>query len=278
MATLELLENQAIDAAISSNWDTAVLMNKEILKLAPSDMDACLRLGYAYLQLNDLKAAKKFYKEALKVQPKHNIALENLERIEVLQSKKKTTSVSTVKYDPNLFLEVPGKTRTITLVNLGQKEDVAGLRIGEELFLKEKKRRLEVRSHENEYIGSLPDDISKRLLYFIKEGSEYKTYIKDIDLTEVIVFVKEIMKGHKVRQYPSFPSNPHVMLTDINQIEEEGEEEEAGTEGKEEDPEDDDAEDLELEHEHWDEEIEEEGKEDLDHYVDVEEEEEEEEV
>jgi hypothetical protein len=259
MATLEILENQAIDAAISAKWELAIELNKDILKIDSPNMDAFLRLGYAYLQVSDLKASKKYYKEALKMQPKHNIALENLERIEILDSKKKTKTASNVKYDPNLFLEIPGKTRTITLVNLGQKEDVAGLSIGEELFLKEKKRRLEARSQDSEYIGSLPDDISKRLLYFIKEGSEYKTYVKDIDLTEVVVFVKEIIKGQKVRQYPSFPSNPHVMLTDINQLEEEDEEEE-GKEKTETDDDDEEGEDSELEPDHWDEEIEEEEK------------------
>src|SRR3989344_2706811 len=131
---------------------------------------------------------------------------------------------------------------------------------------KRKKRRLEVRSMDNEYIGTLPDDISKRLLYFIKESSRYKTYIKEIDLTQVAIFVVEISKGKKVKQYPSFPSNPHTMLNDIQKIENE---EKESTDGEHEDSGEIDEDDQWVDFEQ------EEDKEDLKNYVDVEEEDEE---
>lgn len=235
MTDLTLLEQQAVDAAIDAEWATAIVLNKKILHESPEDIDACLRLGFAHLQSNDLKEAQKFYKKALRIQPKNIIAMEHLEKIEILESKNKAKTTTRSKYDPDLFLEVPGKTKTIHLVNLGQKEDLAGRNIGEEVVLKEKKRRLEVRSLDNEYIGTLPDDISKRLIYFIQEGSEYKTYIKEIDMTDMVVFVKEISKGQKVKQYPSFPSNPHVMLTDIQQAEEDDDEEKSEEDDGEED-------------------------------------------
>lgn len=276
MVTLDLLEQQAIDAAINAEWEKAIESNTHILKQDAENIDAHLRLGYAYLQTNNLKEAEKQYKKALKIQPKNNIAIEHLEKIEILDSKKKVKTGSKVKYDPNLFLEVPGRTKTIQLVNLGKKEDLAGRSVGEEVMLKEKKRRLEVRTLDNEYIGTLPDDISKRLLYFMKEHSEYKTYIKEIDLTEVIVFIREIEKGKKVRQYPSFPSNPHVMLTDINQLDEDGEGDEDDDEATEKSEDDDEDEEIDIEEEQWGD-FEDEDKEvSLEHYdVEVEEEEEE---
>ena len=164
-----------------------------------------------------------------------------------------------------MFLEIPGKTRTVQLVNVGKKEDLAALSVGVEVRLKAKKRRLEVRSVNNEYIGTLPDDISKRLLYFIKESSRYKTYIKEIDLSEVAIFIVEISKGKKVKHYPSFPSNPHVMLTDIHQLEAEDKDGEGDSQ--------DDA--VDIEDEQWGDFEDDEEKEELDSYVEVEEEEEE---
>lgn len=278
MVTLDLLEQKAIDSAINAEWEKAIESNTYILKQDSENIDAHLRLGYAYLQMNNLKEAEKQYKKALKIQPKNNIAIEHLEKIQVLDSKKKAKTGSKVKYDPNLFLEVPGRTKTIQLVNLGKKEDLAGRSVGEEVMVKEKKRRLEVRTLDNEYIGTLPDDISKRLLYFMKEHSEYKTYIKEIDLTEVIVFIREIEKGKKVKQYPSFPSNPHMLLTDINHLDDD----EAGETDSDDDGEDstektddEEEEEIDIEDEQWGE-FEEEEKESLDHYVEVEEEEEEE--
>lgn len=277
MVSIDLLEQQAIEAAINSEWEKAIEANATILKNDSENIDAHLRLGYAYLQTNSLKDAEKQYKKALKIQPKNNLAIEHLEKIEVLSSKKKAKISKQVKYDSNLFLEVPGRTKTVQLVNLGKKEDLAGRSIGEEVMLKEKKRRLEVRSMDNEYIGTLPDDISKRLLYFIKENSQYITYIKEIDLTEVIVFIREIEKGKKVKQYPSFPSNPHVMLTDINQLDEEEDEGMSDEEKDEEDEEADEDEDIDIEDEQWGDFEENDEKEDLERYVDVEDEDEEEE-
>lgn len=279
MASIEILEQQAIESAINSDWKKAIEFNTAIIKEDAENIDSYLRLGYAYLQQNNLKGAQRYYKKALRIQPKNILALEHLEKIDILESKNKPKSASTVKYAPDLFLEIPGKTKTMQLVNLGKKEDLAGLSIGQEVILKEKKRRLEVRTLDNEYIGSLPDDISKRLLYFMKEKSTYKTYVKDIDLTEVVVFVKEMVKGNKVKNYPSFPSNPHVMLTDIHQMEEEAREED----DKEEKPEgevdedEDSEEESDIEEENWGGFEEEDEKESLaDYDVEVEEEEEEE--
>lgn len=214
----QLLEQKAIDAAVNSDWKKAVKINKEMLVNTKDDVDANLRLGYAYLQSNKLRLAKKTFLSVLKLQPKNNIAEEHLERINILNSKKLKRRENCVRYNSELFIEVPGKTRAIHLVNLGRKEDLAGINIGERVILKEKRRKLEARTETKEFIGNLPDDISKRLMYFIKEKSEYCAHIKEVNLTHVVVFIREITKGKRVKNYPSFPSNPHVMLSDIQHI------------------------------------------------------------
>ena len=71
MTDFNLLEQQAVDAAINADWPTAVNLNKKILHENAEDIDACLRLGFAYLQSNDLKEAQKYYKKALRIQPKN---------------------------------------------------------------------------------------------------------------------------------------------------------------------------------------------------------------
>ncbi|MBP9690462.1 tetratricopeptide repeat protein [Candidatus Woesebacteria bacterium] len=273
MENVEKLEERAIDCAIQANWKGAIDFNNQIIALTPDSMNAHLRLGYAQMQLNNLKHAKKEFKKVLELQPKNNIAEEHLEKIAILTEKKKKRHENSTKYDPDLFIDIPGKTRTIHLVNLGKKEDLAGINIGAEVVMKEKRRKMEIRTKHDEYLGSLPDDISKRLSYFINEGSTYEAYIKEIDLAAVVIFIREVTKGKKVRQYPSFPSNPHVMLSDINQIENDDDE---GTEKSEEDDgEDEEVEgDLELDDDDW-EDFEEEK--DLQTIVQLEDEEEEEE-
>ncbi|MFA9289281.1 MAG: tetratricopeptide repeat protein [Weeksellaceae bacterium] len=274
MTNVNILEQQAIDAAVSAQWETAIELNKQIVKENREDISSHLRLGFAYLQLNNLNDAKKEYKAVLKLQPKNLLASEHLEKIEILESKKKNKAINTTKYSSDLFLEVPGKTKTVHLVNLGQKEDLAGRNIGEEVVLKEKKRRLEVRTLDNEYIGCLPDDISKRLLYFVKEGSDYKAFIKEIDLTDVVLFVQELSKGTKVKQYPSFPSNPHALLNDIQHLddEEEDEKEEKDPEDEDKDEDDEEEEEDDLE-DNWSED--EEDHKDLEHIIQLDDEDEE---
>lgn len=227
MDELQRLEQQAINAAIQTKWEEAIEINKKILKLDKKNVDAHLRIAFALLQSNKITLAKKYYKTALKLQPGNHSITENLERIKILESKKsKTPKDKSINLDPNLFLETPGKTRSIVLVNPGQKNILAQLTIGQHVFLMPKKRKIEARTQNKEYIGSLPDDISKRLTIFIKAGSEFTVYIKEANLNRVVVFVREEGKGKKVMKYTSFPTNIQSKLTEMSKDDESGANEE----------------------------------------------------
>jgi hypothetical protein len=112
----------------------------------------------------------------------------------------------------------------VALTNLGQKNvccahhRTAGVPQG-------KKRRVEVRTSNGEYIGTLPDDLSRRIIFFIKAKSEYVTYVKESTLTRVIVFIKEEKKGRTVMHQISFPQNIQKKLDEstVNEDKEEAE-------------------------------------------------------
>ncbi len=224
MDNIEKLEQQAVDAAVHFDWNTAVSINKKIIDEEKNNLPAHLRLGFAYLQMRKFNDAKRYYRKALKIQSTSNVAKENLERIKVLQlrSSKKSRHIS-IDLDPNLFLEIPGKTKSVMLVNLGQKNILAQLGVGQDIVLKIKKRKVEVRTKENEYIGSLPDDLSRRLLVFLMAKSKYFVYIKEANLNKVSVFIREEKKGNKVRNYLSFPQNIQAHIQEM-QAEKEGDE------------------------------------------------------
>ena len=203
------IESQAIDAAIAGRWAEAIKLNKQLLELNGADMPTLLRLAYAYLQSASYKNARKMYKAVIEIQPSHPIANENIERIEVLEQRdsKPQSKKGGSSYNPSLFLEVPGKTKASVLVNLGQRDILALLNIGDELEMKLRKRKIEIRTKDSEYVGSLPDDLSKRLYVFIKADSVYSCYIKEISLSRVVVFIKEESKAKRVQRYTSFPRN-----------------------------------------------------------------------
>lgn len=219
MNILKQLEEQAVDAAINYKWDKAIEINNELIRIDPENLGAYLRLGYIYLQSRKLNDAKKAYQKALNIQPASQIAKENLERIKILEEKKsKKTKQEKISLNPNLFLEITGKTKTAELVNLGQKDILAQLIIGQQVFLKSKKRKVEIRAKNNEYIGSLPDDLSKRLDLFIKAGTQYDVFIKEASLNRVIIFINEKKKGKKVMKFVSFPHNMQAHLPDITTV------------------------------------------------------------
>jgi len=206
MTEIEIFEQNAVNAAVSYQWQEAIKFNKKILVKEKKNLSALLRLAYAYIQTSELAKAKKIYNQALKIQSTNSVAKENLERIKILQTKKlKKINSSKIFFDPNLFLESVGKTKSVKLVNLGQKNVLAQLMIGQEVLLKTKNRKVDVRTISGDYIGSLPDDLSKRLRLFIKTNSQYAAYIKENPINSIIIFIKEVKKGKKVANYVSFP-------------------------------------------------------------------------
>ncbi|OGK62639.1 hypothetical protein A2334_03290 [Candidatus Roizmanbacteria bacterium RIFOXYB2_FULL_38_10] len=234
MDDIELLEQHAIDAAMNLQWQNAIELNNQIIKLNKDNESAHLRLGFIYLQLKDVTKAKRYYSKALKIQPRNSVALQNLERIKVLEkAKTQKSGDAQVSFAADLFIEAIGKTKTVALANLGQKNVLARLTIGQPVCLKIKKRRVEVRSLAGDYIGNLPDDLSKRLIFFLKAKSSYFTFIRESTFTKVIVFIKEEKKGKGVTKQISFPLNiqTKIIETPPNQS---GEEKEEETEDQEE--------------------------------------------
>ncbi len=237
MEEIDILEQHAVDAAINSDWDDAVGLNKKIILRDKSNLKAYLRLGFAYIQTRDFDEAEKVYKKALKLQPKNSLASDNLDRIRVLKSRsgKKVVGKRELRLDPGMFLETPGKTKSVSLVTLGQKSTLAHLHVGQSVVLKAKKRKTEIRTENSEYVGSLPDDLSHSLYIFISGGNEYSAYIKDVSMNRVVVFIREEKKVKKFQKYLSFPKN--IQTDIVASAEEDGdeaveEEEETGMEGE----------------------------------------------
>lgn len=212
MKNISELEKQAIDNAINGQWEKAINFNETIIKIDKKNIETYLRLGFAYLQINKTKKAKKCYLKALKLQPNNNLIKKNLERIKILESKK-LTHLKTCSLDPLLFIDIPGKTKTVNLVNCGPKSVLAKLTVGQRVFLVNKKRRVEIRTEDKEYAGCLPDDLSKRLAIFIKNGGLFSVYIKETSLKNTVVLLKEEKKGGKMSKFVTFPTNLNVNLS-----------------------------------------------------------------
>ncbi len=197
------LKNQAIQTALDGNWQNAIAINKTLVSENPDDVDALNRLALAYAITGRLKEAKSTYQKVINLDPLNPIALRNLKRL-----KEKGISLGNGNVNTqinNKFLEEPGKTKVVELVNIAQPEIVESLRTGQSIFLSIKRLKIFVLEGK-QYIGVLPDDIAKRLIKFINSGCVYEGYIKSSNQHKVTVFIKEVKKVMKFKDQPSFTS------------------------------------------------------------------------
>ncbi|MBI3984583.1 MAG: hypothetical protein HY344_01385 [Candidatus Levybacteria bacterium] len=203
------IKNQAIQTALQGNWSQAITLNKGLIKENPEDIDALNRLALAYTILGKVREAKSAYQKVVNIDPLNSIALRNLKR---LKDKNLKLAPSNGNYHiNNKFLEEPGKTKVIELINIAQAKVVEGLRTGQSLTLSIKRFKIFV-LEQDQYVGVLPDDIATRLIKFLKAGAIYEAYLKSASAHKVSVFIKEIKRAKRYKDQPSFLSNSESAL------------------------------------------------------------------
>ena len=104
------------------------------------------------------------------------------------------------------FLEEPGKTKIITLLNLGEQSVIANVDSGDKVVLNTHAHKISVCSENGKQIGKLPDDISGHLKHLIENGNEYVAFIKSCGQDCVKVFIREVKRGKDAKNTPSFSS------------------------------------------------------------------------
>lgn len=213
------LHQQAITAALSSDWKLSVKLNKEILKEDCINVGALNRLARSHFELGDLKLAKSFYTQALKIDPYNAIATKFLKRIEACN--KKTFKGSPlpsldnpcVPINNNLFIEEPGRTKMVTLLKLAEPHKLSLLSAGTPVRLILKNRGIGVTDIQGEYLGILPDDISHHLAKLIKGGNRYQSFIKSIKLKSLSIIIREEFRAARFKNQPSFLDNTNGLTT-----------------------------------------------------------------
>ena len=194
------LQQNAINCALTHDWKEAIENNKAILEVNSTDIDALKRLAYAYTKLSKIEKAKKIYRQILNLDKYNLIAQKNLEKIKSLPitfKENSAISIATNLISPGQFIEEPGKTKVVILTNCAPLSILSRLHIGDTVYLHPKKHTVEIRGFDKTYIGAIPDDISYRLLMFIKAGNEYDVCIKNIHSKGISVFIKEIKRDPK---------------------------------------------------------------------------------
>ena len=204
-----LIQNQAIQAAKKQNWSKAIELNSQLLEENPKDISALNRLGVAYIQDKQKTKAKQTFKSVLKLEKSNSIAKKHLDKI------KNNQAVQAPNFHQNQFIEEPGKTKTIQLRRLANKDTLAKLTVGQECNIKTKNRYLSVEV-DSKYIGSLPDDVSFRLIKLMKSGNEYSCWLRSISDQACYVFIRETKRSNRNANTHSFCLNKSIQNNIVN--------------------------------------------------------------
>ncbi|OGH11276.1 MAG: hypothetical protein A2857_06650 [Candidatus Levybacteria bacterium RIFCSPHIGHO2_01_FULL_36_15] len=202
------LKDLAIKKALENNWKEACDINKKILEDNSSDIDALNRLAFSYIKLGKYSKARSIYKQVIKIDDSNPIALKNIKKIDSMSKQdiknpKLTIHDSTVVIE-DLFIEEAGKTKTVELKNIADRRTLSFLQAGDMVSLVIKRSKIFVQAEEKKYIGMLPDNVSMRLIPFMKGGNEYQAYIKSVNDKNASIFIKEVKKVGKFKNQQSF--------------------------------------------------------------------------
>lgn len=211
-----LLEKQAIKAAMKRAWDQAIELNQKILETEPKNIAALNRLARAFWEKGNFALAEKTYHQTLAIDRYNPIAKKNLRR---LADQEKTSLKSKVKKgeaEGAIFLEEPGKTKVVKLVRLASPSVLSELDSADEVLLSPKKYTISITSTDGTYLGTIPDDLSHRLLRFIKGGNQYQAFVKTVDRQNLEIFIRETKRAPKFRNLPSFTS-PLIFASNFRQ-------------------------------------------------------------
>jgi tetratricopeptide (TPR) repeat protein len=201
----------AIKAALEGRWKEAIDVNLSALKDNPKDLDSLNRLGRAYMETGQKTKALETYEKVLKMDKFNSIAIKNTT---LIKNTKFSRDKAVVRngYRTPMFLEEPGITKTVSLVRLGDVQQLSRLQPAHMVKIVSRQHNVCVLTQENDYIGRLPDDLASRMREFLKSGNTYSAWIRSIELpttkkqiTNVKIFIREETRSTQYRYTPSFP-------------------------------------------------------------------------
>jgi len=199
---ITVLTQKAIKLALDGKWQEAVDLNLKIYKIKPKDIYTLLRLAKAFTNLNNISNAKKYYRKVLSIDKYNPIAKRNLNRLKNIKngSLNRSSLPQTA-----VFLEEPGKTKSLYLVRLADENKLASLEVGEPLQLVINPKSISI-NKDREHLGKLPDDLAFRLIHLIKKGNKYQAFVMSVEKNKLKIFLKEIFKSKRNQQIQSFSS------------------------------------------------------------------------
>jgi hypothetical protein len=189
--------------ALQGKWAEAAHLNKQIIGLFPTDVDAYNRLGKALTELGKYNDARKAYETALEIDSVNSIARKNLSRLATLD-KKAAPLPAAQKLSPQMFIEETGKTG-ITSLSAPDMKVAVRMTAGDQVMLKRRNGTLTVAAIDGSHVGAVEPRLGQRLLKLMDGGNEYVAAISSLSNNTVRVFIRETFQHSSQIGKLSFP-------------------------------------------------------------------------
>jgi tetratricopeptide (TPR) repeat protein len=230
------MSEEAIALAMKGQWKEAIAVNKSIIEVVPTDVDAYNRLGKAYVELGDFAQAQEAYKKTLELDSSNSIAKKNLDLLSHKVSVDIPNNKVRSKVSPNFFIGEIGKTGIINVQKSGYDTVLIGMTVSDRVYLKVHGQNIVVENEQGESLGTLEPHHGNRLAKLIQGGNKYEAAISSLDNHKLKIFVRETFQHPSQAGKHSFPPKtaddfqPHVKDTLLRDSEDEMLEEEEGEE------------------------------------------------
>jgi tetratricopeptide (TPR) repeat protein len=202
------LTKEAIALALNGEWEQAAEMNRILLDLFPSDIEAMNRLGKALMEAGRYGEAREVLAEVTRTAPYNTIAKKNLARLDQLEmAPAPTKQTRKAGGAPQIFIEESGKSGTTVLQKPASGTVAASVAPGDPVNLKvENSGVINVYAREDEYLGRMEPKLGKRLVRLIGGGNRYEAAVIGINEQGISIIIRETYRHPSLHNVCSFPS------------------------------------------------------------------------
>ncbi|MDE0823020.1 MAG: tetratricopeptide repeat protein [Dehalococcoidia bacterium] len=211
------LSHEAVNLAVTGEWERATEVNKAILELFPTDVEAMNRLVKALIEMGSYVDAQAALNQVCEVAPYNSIAKKNRVRLDRLtanpelanpeSSKQARKTVGASQTLPSqTFIQESGKSATTVIRNSNGKRTTAHLAPSDPVALSREKNTVMVKTLDGQQLGQLEPKMGNRLARLMDGGNKYSAVVVSVSDDGVSIMIRETFKHSSLQNMGSFPS------------------------------------------------------------------------
>ena len=210
------LSHEAVNLAVTGEWERATEVNKAILELFPTDVEAMNRLVKALIEMGSYVDAQAALNQVCEVAPYNSIAKKNRVRLDRLtanpelanpeSSKQARKTVGASQTLPSqTFIQERGKSATTVIRNSNGKRTTAHLAPSDPVVLSREKNTVMVKTLDGQQLGQLEPKMGNRLARLMDGGNKYSAVVVSVIDDGVSIMIRETFKHSSLQNMGSFP-------------------------------------------------------------------------